>query len=251
MGGDGADAAAVAAAALELSANGGAPPIPLASVPELIRYLLDCLAVEANALGTHRRAASEKAGGEGGKDGEGEGLVGDDDESNEEADDTTAVASSLSASDLRAYVEEELGGADEVVRRRGVGELLALLIACLSSPASPRALLATASAVTLRLLNASPELVGRRLRASLQPLVSLMLSRPADEDATQQMLCRILAHACGVSAAPSLLGQLQPLLPVGEGPLAGCTGLEEQRKVVGAAMGLGHIGAALTRATSP
>ena len=62
------------------------------------------------------------------------------------------------------------------------------------------------------------------------------------------MLCRILAHAAGREEAPRLIGLLLPLLPVGE-KLTGCHGLDEQRTVVGAAIGLGHVGAALTRAT--
>ena len=55
-------------------------------------------------------------------------------------------------------------------------------------------------------------------------------------------LCQILALAARTDDGAALVGELLPMLPATE--LTGCHGLNEQQRVVGAALGLGHIGAA-------
>lgn len=129
-------------------------------------------------------------------------------------------------------------------------------------------LLQRSAAALLELLEAAPLPVARCLSGYLAPLQALMLSRPASEEATQLSLCRILAFASCASAsadggaggtgdgaggegggeASRLIGQLLPLLPSTD--LTGCVGTNEQRKVVGAALGLGHVAAAATRPAS-
>ena len=237
-GGEATEAAAVAATASDLL-TASAPPIPITCLPEVLKYVVDCMSVEASALAAHRR------GGEPASDTD---AVADADEADEEenAEPDKLPALVVSMADLSAYLQEELEDSP-TAKKRGVAELLSLLLACLTANQAPADLLRAAATTTLRLLRASPDLVGLRLRPSLPKLQSLMLSRPPNEESTQLKLCRILALAAGSATAPKLIGQLLPLLPDGEN-LTGCHGLEEQRTVVGAALGLGHIGAALTKA---
>ena len=261
----------------------GAAPIPLAALPEVIAYLMDCARIEAKAL-ARRAASSRAAGGAGAEEAAAAAAaaaVAADVESEEEAEEAAA---------LGMYISDALGGSDDgdgaspSARPRGVRELISLLLGCLScegssepvavaAPSSsssssssassaaggwhrreplparavtlsgaPPELLASASASLLLLLRSSPSAVGRCLRPALPQLQSLMLTRTVAEESTMLALCQILALAARADDGVALVGELLPMLPPTE--LTGCNGLKEQQKVVGAALGLGHIGAA-------
>ncbi len=265
---DGVAAAAVQAAEA-LLAQAEVAHLPIDALPEAVTHLLACAKAEAMALAAHRAAAAAAAAATAlAAPAAGGGTA-------EAAAEAAADEAAAAVVALGTFVSEELSGAasgaasgtgapiDAKRPQRGVIELISLLMGCLLTNGATAELLQRSSAAVLELLEASPHPVARCLRPHLAALQALMLTRPAAEEGTQLCLCRILAFVtcvgggegaesdgvgAGGGAAEAMLKQLLPLLPSSD--LTGCVGTNEQRKVVGAALGLGYVAAAAIRPSS-
>ena len=129
----------------------------------------------------------------------------------------------------------------------GVVELIAFCLVLLRPEVAEESAEAVAAAATLllELLGAAPAAVGRRLHSEVRPMINLALGRAAGAEATQRSLCLVIAKAAASLPPPPLLSIMSELRAALPSPTQPCTGTNELRRAVGAALALGYIAAEL------
>lgn len=217
------------------AAAAGLPALPVGCTAETLRYLSDCLSLEAHALYPHTRRDA---------------------------------AAGLHLS--RLLEEDGAGQVSGSGQVSGAVQLLALLGRCLFSPHEDASLVLAAARQLHALVQGAagagragppggigtaasppggitPPSLCSRVAAAETPLLRLALGAAACKDEAQRMICEALAMASpNGEAAQALLRSAMSSLPSLE---TGCAGPSESRRAVGAALLAGFVTAQLAPPT--